>query len=61
MSAQDAPDGQSPHVYSREYAVPLDSQDSLKHTRDEFLIPSKAQLKVKSLPEAGKKTRPLSE
>jgi len=52
MSAQDAPDGQSPHVYSREYAVSLDSQDSLKHTRDEFLIPSKAQLKVKSLPEA---------
>ncbi|KAI9052312.1 hypothetical protein LZ554_003665 [Drepanopeziza brunnea f. sp. 'monogermtubi'] len=37
---------------SREYAVSLDVQDSLHHTREEFLIPSKAQLKIKSLPEA---------
>ncbi|KAH7393470.1 kynureninase [Cadophora sp. MPI-SDFR-AT-0126] len=54
MSATDAPDGESPHVYSREYAVSLDSQDSLKQTRDEFFIPSKAQLKVNSLPEAAR-------
>jgi kynureninase len=47
-------DGQSQHVDSREYAVSLDAQDPLRHLRDEFLIPSKEQLKSKSLPEAGK-------
>jgi kynureninase len=46
---------QNLHVLSREYAVLLDDQDPLRHLRDEFLIPSKAQLKAKSLPEAGKK------
>lgn len=42
------------HVYSREYAVSLDAQDSLNQTRSEFLIPTQAQLKAESLPEAGK-------
>lgn len=60
MSTSAVQDGESTHVYSREYAVSLDAQDSMKKTRDEFLIPSKAQLKVKSLPEAGKETRSLS-
>lgn len=57
MSASSALDGESTHVYSREYAVSLDTQDTLKQTRDQFLIPSKAQLKAKSLPEVGKDTR----
>ncbi|PMD28403.1 kynureninase 1 [Hyaloscypha hepaticicola] len=43
---------QNPHVSSREYAVSLDAQDPLRHLRAEFLIPSRAQLKAKSLPEA---------
>jgi len=42
------------NVHSREYAVSLDAQDSLRHLRNEFLIPTKAQLEAKSLPEAGK-------
>ncbi len=42
------------HVYSREYAVSLDAQDPLR-TRSQFLIPSKGQLRAKSLAEAGKK------
>ncbi|KAH7321801.1 pyridoxal phosphate-dependent transferase [Rhexocercosporidium sp. MPI-PUGE-AT-0058] len=54
MSASAALDGESTHVYSREYAVSLDAQDSLKQTRDQFLVPSKAQLKVKSLAEAAR-------
>jgi kynureninase len=49
------PDQQHLHVQSREYAVSLDAQDPLRHLRPKFLIPSKAQLKAKSLPEAGKK------
>jgi kynureninase len=47
-------EGESQHVDSREYAVSLDAQDPLRHLRREFLIPSKEQLKSKSLPEAGK-------
>ncbi|KAL5319816.1 hypothetical protein ACEPPN_012874 [Leptodophora sp. 'Broadleaf-Isolate-01'] len=54
MSASSALDGESTHVYSREYAVSLDTQDTLKQTRDQFLIPSKAQLKAKSLPEVAR-------
>jgi len=46
--------GQSQHVYGREYAVSLDAQDHLGHIRKEFLIPSKAELKAKTLSEAGK-------
>ncbi len=48
-------DGQ--HVYCREYAVSLDAQDPLSHIRNEFFIPTRAQLKAQSLPEAGKKYR----
>jgi kynureninase len=44
-------------MLSGEHAVSLDAQDPLRHLREEFLIPSKAQLKAKSLPEAGKKRR----
>ncbi|KAI6716331.1 kynureninase [Diplocarpon mali] len=40
---------------NREDAMALDAHDPLKHTRREFLVPTKAQLKVKSLPEAGQK------
>lgn len=57
MSATTALDGESNHMYSRDYASSLDAQDSLKHTREEFLVPTKAQLKAKSLPEAGKEFR----
>ena len=48
------PDGQSQHVYSKDYAVSLDAQDSLSHLRNEFLIPTKADLKSKTLSAAGK-------
>lgn len=37
------------HVYTREYAASLDSQDPLHHIRKEFLIPSKADLKSTTL------------
>jgi kynureninase len=47
-------DGEGKHVDSREHAVTLDAQDPLSKIRKEFRIPSKAQLKAKSLPEAGK-------
>ncbi len=46
--------GQSKHVHSRDYAVSLDAQDSLRHMSKEFFVPSKAHLKSKSLPETGK-------
>lgn len=46
-------EGESRHVYSREYAVSLDAQDALNHTRKEFLIPTRAQLKAKSLADTG--------
>jgi kynureninase len=49
-----AGDAQSKHVYSREYAVSLDAQDALCHMNREFFIPSKAELKAKALPEAGR-------
>jgi hypothetical protein len=35
---------------SKEYARKLDEEDPLRHFRDEFLIPSKADLKSKTLP-----------
>ncbi|KFY30647.1 hypothetical protein V494_08082, partial [Pseudogymnoascus sp. VKM F-4513 (FW-928)] len=38
-------------VDSREYAEHLTAQDPLKHLRDEFLIPSKADLARETLPE----------
>ena len=34
---------------TREYAEALDSQDPLRHFRDEFIIPSKKDLKRKTL------------
>jgi kynureninase len=46
-------DNDTSHVYRREYAVSLDAQDPLRNLRDEFLIPSKAQLKAKTLSEVG--------
>lgn len=46
-------DGEGKHVDSREHAVTLDAQDPLSNIRKEFLIPTKAQLKSGSLPEAG--------
>ncbi|TVY48014.1 Kynureninase [Lachnellula occidentalis] len=45
-------DDEGQHVDSREQAVTLDTQDPLSKIRQEFLIPSKTQLKAKSLSEA---------
>lgn len=36
-------------AYSKEYAESLDARDPLRHFRDEFIIPSKADLKIKTL------------
>lgn len=44
-------DAQGRHVYCREYAVSLDAQDPLRHMSKEFFIPSKAELRSKSLSE----------
>jgi hypothetical protein len=41
------------HMYNREYAVSLDSQDALHHMSREFCIPSKAELKAQGLPGTG--------
>jgi kynureninase len=48
-------DGETPPGHSREEAVSLDARDPLRHLRQEFHIPSKAQLRAKSLPDAGKR------
>ena len=40
--------------YSRDYAIYLDTQDRLGHLRDEFVIPTKADLKSKTLAHSGK-------
>ncbi|RDL35020.1 Kynureninase [Venustampulla echinocandica] len=45
-------DADSSHVWSRAAAVALDAQDPLSNIRDQFLIPSQAQLKAGSLSEA---------
>lgn len=55
MALQDDHDKQQPHVLGKEYAVQLDAQDPLHHIRHEFHIPSKAQLRAKSLSENGKR------
>jgi kynureninase len=36
-------------AFTREYADSLDAQDPLRHLRDEFIIPSKKDLKRKTL------------
>ncbi len=41
------------NINTREYAEGLDNQDSLKHLRDEFIIPTKADLKNKTLAKSG--------
>jgi hypothetical protein len=41
------------YVFSREYAVSLDGQDSIRHIRNEFLIPSKANLRSATLRQEG--------
>lgn len=38
-------------AYTREYAEALDAQDPLRQFRDEFIIPSKQDLKRKTLVE----------
>lgn len=45
-------------MYTREYAVSLDSQDALRHMSREFYIPSKSELKAKALPETGMMVSP---
>lgn len=45
---------------SYEYAANLDAQDSLKHIREEFIIPSRSDLKSKTLPEHSKQPMQLS-
>jgi kynureninase len=42
--------GDSSNLSGRDYAVELDSNDVLRHTRDEFNIPSKADVARKTLP-----------
>ena len=41
---------------SYEYAASLDAQDPLKHIREEFIIPSKSDLKSRTLPEHSKQS-----
>jgi kynureninase len=40
-------------VLTKEYAASLDTQDPIKHIRDEFLIPSKANLRNTTLKQTG--------
>ncbi|KAF5543195.1 kynureninase 1 [Fusarium napiforme] len=42
--------GDSSNVSGRDHALELDSNDALRHTRDEFNIPSKADVARKTLP-----------
>ncbi|KAH6994126.1 pyridoxal phosphate-dependent transferase [Fusarium venenatum] len=42
--------GDTSNLSGRDYAVQLDSDDVLRHTRDEFNIPSKADVARKTLP-----------
>ncbi|KAM0234425.1 hypothetical protein ACHAPO_006310 [Fusarium lateritium] len=42
--------GDTSNLSGRDYAVQLDSNDVLRHTRDEFNIPSKADVARKTLP-----------
>lgn len=39
---------------SKEYAASLDAADPLNHLRDEFIIPSKANLACKKLAKPGR-------
>lgn len=41
-------------AYSRAYAEHLNDQDSLKHLRSEFIIPTKDNLKTKTSPQTCK-------
>lgn len=54
--------GDSSNISGRDYAIQLDTDDVLRHTRDEFNIPSKADVARKTLPSgdsAGKCHCPL--
>lgn len=42
--------GDSSKLSGRDHAIELDSSDALRHTRDEFNIPSKADVARKTLP-----------
>lgn len=42
-----------PETYTLEYARSLDAKDPLRHFREEFIIPSKADLKRQTLPKRG--------
>jgi kynureninase len=42
--------GDSSEVYGRDHAIELDSNNALRYTRDEFNIPSKADVVRKTLP-----------
>lgn len=46
-------DTDDPSIYTREYAESLDKQDPLKEFRKEFIIPTKADLKRKTLAKSG--------
>jgi hypothetical protein len=52
---QDQQDQQGQRMNSRDYAVSQDAQDPLRQIRDQFLIPSKADLKAESLSSLGTK------
>lgn len=45
--------GASGVVPTREHALALDKADPLRSLRDEFIFPSKQNLKAKSLPRPG--------
>ena len=50
---QDQHGQQGHHMNSREHAVAQDAQDPLRQIRNEFLIPSTADLQAKSLSSLG--------
>ncbi|KAI9755627.1 MAG: Kynureninase 1 [Chaenotheca gracillima] len=58
MGSQDTPNGNAaafakdPKASTKEYAQSLDSQDPLRNLRQEFIIPSKTDLKTKTLPKS---------
>ncbi|CAI4219052.1 unnamed protein product [Parascedosporium putredinis] len=47
-------------TFSREHAASLDQNDALNFTRDEFIIPTKAEALSKSLPKRGDDGRPCT-
>lgn len=51
---EDTPRRSGTEYFSQQHALQLDAEDPLKHLRAEFIIPSRADLKRKTLIEPGK-------